>query len=399
MYTHLKERKYYEDLYDRHTVEDARRGMSYYEEFYAEFEKKLPKDDKIERPGNALLLNVFYMQTVGNELLYRYESREQRISEWIERDEAKDKQIADARLAEEPYCHHCHKQGLRIIDKSLMHRKENAKYDDPEEVLFMLRCPHCDKNSAFWEDGTAWKTKPTLCPKCKTEMTHKTTETKKTLTVTYTCPACKHSYKDKMDFTDKDKADEPDPNYDKDRVHFSLADKEFRDKLYAIKDGFERMAELGKEFKEKEENKHIYDAMAELKKPKIAELTTILTPPLEKAGYIEFSLDKPEMGRDVQIGFSCLDSKTNREDYDSRHTLKKLIDKTLLDTNWRLMSDGIHYRLGYLSGRLRAYEQEEDIKNLVMKTKKLKDKSTTKSGSSEKNAWTIKDKNGRDIML
>ena len=137
--------------------------------------------------------------------------------------------------------------------------------------------------------------------------------------------------------------------------------------------------------------------MKELKKPKIAELATLLSPILEEAGYIEFHLDKPEMGKDVFIGFSCLDSKSDREDYDSRKTLKKLVDKALLDTNWRLMSDGIYYRLGYLNGRLRAYEREEDLKELVIKSKKLKQKS--ESISPTKNAYTVKDKNGGDIIL
>lgn len=67
---------------------------------------------------------------------------------------------------------------------------------------------------------------------------------------------------------------------------------------------------------------------------------------LEKEGYIDFHLDKPEMGRDVYVGFSCLDSNSDRKDYDSRKTLKKLVDSALEDTNWRLMSDGISYRLG-----------------------------------------------------
>jgi hypothetical protein len=260
----------------------------------------------------------------------------------------------------------------------------------------MLRCPHCDKNSAFWEDGTAWKPKPTLCPKCKSEMTHKTTETKQAITYTYRCPSCGHNYKDKMDL--KDEKEKPDPDYAKDRVHYCLEDKKFRDKLFEIRRGFEEMAALGKEFKEKEENKHIYDAVKELKKPKIAELSPLLALKLEKAGYTEFSLDKPDMGRDVYIGFSCLDSKPDRDDYDSKKTLKKLVDKALIDTNWRLMSDGIHYRLGYLSGRLKAYEREEDIKQLVMKSKKLKDKSSTPE-ELKKNEWRIKDKDGNDILL
>lgn len=375
MYTHLKERQYYEDIYDRHTVEDGRRGMVHYDKFHAEFESKLPKDDKIDRPGNAILLNTFYMQAVGNKLLDRYENREQRITEWMAKDEDKDNQIAGARLTEEPYCRHCGKQGLRITDKSLMHRGEHYKHDDPEEVLFMLKCPHCGKNSAFWEDGTAWKPKPTLCPKCKAEMTHKTTKTKAAITLTYACPSCGHSYKDKMDL--RDKKEKPDPNYDKDRIHFCLVDKEFRDKLFEIRRGFEEMARLGKQFKEKEDNKHIYDAVAELKKPKIAELTPLLAPVLEKAGYTEFSLDKPEMGRTVIIGFNCLDSKSDREDYDSRNTLRKLVKKSLIGTNWRLTTDGISYRLGYLTGRLHAYEQEEDLKKLVMQEQKLKSKSET----------------------
>lgn len=397
MYTHLKERKYYEDLYDKFTIENARRGMVHYDKFYAEFESKLPKDEKMDRPGNAFLINVFYMETVGNELLDRYEKRDSKIIEWIARDEAKDDQISDARLSEEPYCHHCGKQGLRITDKSFMHRSKTYKIGDPEEVLFMLRCPHCVKNSAFWEDGTAWKVKPTVCPKCSSEVTHKTTKTKKAITITYSCTSCKHSFKDKMDLTSKE--EKPDPDFDKDRFHFCLVDKEFRDRLFKMRQDFRGMAELGKKFKEKEDNKHIYDAVKEMKKPKIAELVPLLSPVLEKAGYIEFHLDKPEMGRDVYVGFSCLDNKSDREDYDSRKTLKKLVDSALSDTNWRLMSDGISYRLGYLNGRVKAYEGEEALKELVIKSGKLKPEQTSSLATYKKADRTLKTPDERQVIL
>lgn len=393
-YAYLKGKGYYEDLYDRMTVEDARRGMTYYDNFLIEFEAKLAKDDKIERPGNAVLLNMFYMQTVGDELLRRYQMRDERINEWMTRDESKDAQIASARLSEEPYCHHCGKQALRIIDKSLMHRGESYDPKDSEEILFMLRCSHCDKNSAFWQDGTAWKSKPNLCPKCNSETKHTTSKTKKFIILTCVCPTCKHSYKDKLDLAIKEEG--ADSDFDKDRVHFCLADKEFRERLFEIRRGFKEMAALGKEFKE-EDNKHTYDAMSELKKPKITELTLLLSPSLEKAGYTEFSLDKPEIGRDVYVGFSCLDSRAAREDHDSRKTLQKIIKQSLEDTNWRLMSDGISYRLGYLSGRLRAYEREEDIKELVIKNGKLKHIST--EDNSRKNAYTIRGKDGKRIIL
>lgn len=369
MYTHLKERHFYEDSYDRHTVEDARRDIVYYDKFYAELESKLDKDDTIDRPGNAVILNVFYMQAVGLELLRRYENRDQDIREWMAKDEAKDDRIVSARLIEEPHCQHCSKEGLRIIDKSLTHRGDTYNIDDSEEVLFMLRCPHCEKNSAFWKDGEVWKPKPTLCPKCNSEATQTTKRTKKAITFTYICPSCKHSFKEKMDFSKKE--EKCDPDFEKDRAHFCLWDNEFREHLFATRKGFEDMAKLGKEFKEKEDNKHIYDAIKEMKKPKIAELVPLLSPVLKKAGYIEFSLGKPEMGKDVFIDFSCLDSKSDREDYDSRKALKKLVDEVLVDTNWRLMSDGIFYRLGYLNGRLRAYEREDDLKSLVERNIKV----------------------------
>jgi hypothetical protein len=337
------------------------------------------------------------MQSVGDELIRRYKERDATIDQWMANDGAKDDQIAATRLIQEPYCRHCNKQGLRIVDKSLMHRKEKFDIGDPEEVLFTLKCPHCDKLSAFWEDGAAWKPKPTLCPKCNTEVKHTTTSTKKAITFTYTCPSCKHSYKDKIDLTEK--TEKPDPDYEKDRIHYCLLDVEFRDKLIETQRGMDNLVRLGKEIKEKEDNKHIYDAVKDMKKPKIAELVPLLSPILEKAGYIEFHLDKPEMGRDVYVGFSCLDNKSGRDDYDSRKTLKKLVDSALSDTNWRLMNDGISYRLGYLNGRVKAYEGEDALKDLVIKSGKLKPKQTSSIATPKKTNGTLKTPDGREVML
>lgn len=403
MYTHLRERKYYEDLLDRFTVEAGRRNIKYYDDFFDEIKSKLKPGEKIDRPGNAIILNAFYMAVVGDDLIRRYNEREGEIASMMARDAAKDEQITIARLQEEPSCQHCSRQGLRIKDKSLMHRNLDHKYGDPEEVMFMLECPHCKKNSAFWEDSTAWKIKPDLCPKCSTELTHTSKGTKNAITITYTCPSCAHTYKEKLDMTVK--KEKPDPDFEKDRYHYCLHDPEFRDHLMKMKRDFEEMARLGKEFKEREDNKHVYDAVKEMKKPKIAELTDLLTAALKKAGYIEFSLDKPEMGKDVYVGFSCLDDKSGREDNESRKTLKKLVDTMLEETNWRLMSDGISYRLGYLSGRLRAYEGEENLKNLVMKDKKLLAKAKASADKAAKEAKptnknrTLKTPDGKEVIL
>lgn len=69
------------------------------------------------------------------------------------------------------------------------------------------------------------------------------------------------------------------------------------------------------------------------------------------------------------------------------------------------MSDGISYRLGYLSGRLRAYEGEEDLKNLVMKDDKLLAKakaSADKTAKGEKltnKSRILKTPDGKEVIL
>ena len=67
------------------------------------------------------------------------------------------------------------------------------------------------------------------------------------------------------------------------------------------------------------------------------------------------------MGRYVTVPFVVQDGKADRVEYDSKTQLKKLINIALDKTNWRLMSDGVSYRVGYLSGKLRCHETEEDL--------------------------------------
>lgn len=362
MYTYLKPREHYEDRYDRLTVEFARQDMKYFNQFYEKWFKIMP-DEKPDSIRSVFHLNGVYMQMVGNGLLDRYDKRDSEISEMMTEDEDKDEKLANARLTAEPVCQHCGKTDLKITDKSLLNKDG---LDSQEAVLFFLKCAKCGKNSAYWEDGEAWEPHKTYCPKCKAEMTDKRNMRGEVLTTTYKCQACGHSYKDKLDL--KPKKEKLDPDYETDRQLYCLHDKKNLDEHRDAKWRYDNLGRMSKELKEKEENKELYDAVAKLRKPKIAELADMLKDALDKAGYIKFSLDKPEIGRNVKVSFSCLDDKSDREDYESRKTLQKLLRQTLADTNWRLTSDGISYRLGYLSGQLRAYESEDDMLGFIKKS-------------------------------
>lgn len=390
---HLKQRQFYEDVYDRLTVECGRRDTETFNELHDKFFEAMPDEPRNSHRA-VLHLNLLYMIFVGNELVDRYDGRESQIQEMMARDKAKDQQVIGARLVSEPACQHCGTTGLRLTYKMLCHRDS---FDKPEEVLFILRCSKCQKNSAVWSDGKQLETKEKPCPKCGIEMEMMDSRRGKIITTTYTCPSCGHQYKSKLDLKPKKK--EIDPNFESDRAIYCLHDDKFRQELRDAKWRYEEMARLGEEMKEKERNKHIYDAIAELKRPKIAELGSLLRPRLEKFGYVEFGLDKPEIGKIAYISFSCLDSKSDREDYDSRKTLQTTIRKALSDTNWRLTSDGISYRLGYLTGRLRAYEEEEELRKLVVKSGLKINPKKFDDDEAKKNAYRIKGKNGEDIIL
>src|SRR5690606_22422525 len=62
----------------------------------------------------------------------------------------------------------------------------------------------------------------------------------------------------------------------------------------------------------------------------------------------------------------------SRKDYESSNNLQKILKEALEGTNWRLVSNSLSYRLGYVSGQLKGYEREEDILEILGKKKEQK---------------------------
>ena len=115
----------------------------------------------------------------------------------------------------------------------------------------------------------------------------------------------------------------------------------------------------------KEEHKEKYDAVDNLNKLTVVALENLLMLLCKKSKYIKFQFGTPDTDKDLIVPFTVHEANPEREDLASSHDLKKLIKKALKDTNWRLMSDGISYRMGILTGRLRVYEREKDLLKLA----------------------------------
>lgn len=400
----LELRQSYEDRYDHSTVNLCRAREDMLRRVIDKARKEgLPKltgKDKDKDPERefAKVINLSYYSMVDCMAGDRWEERERTINEWMAKDEAKDRQLNEARLSKEPICQHCNKTGLRIIDKLLMNRSDDIMSND-EEVLFMLECTHCHKRSSIWQDGARWERRKTHCPKCRAVMIETSTRKGYILTDTYVCPSCSHSYKETLDLTPtKSNAEEFDPLYETDQARFCLTAEQGA-KYLEGKRNLESLGKLMDEMKEKEANKALYDAVGSLQKVNIGQLTTVLQSALDMAKYSEPHFEQPDMGKDVTIAFSCLDTKADRSDYDSRNTLKKAVAEALHETNWRLMSSGIDYRLGYLTGRLRAYEREEDLLALVRKDKKLIEKFAKKASDIDVSTDEFLTVDGREVRL
>lgn len=349
----VKPRQYYVDLYDKMTVEKARR--------YEAIHKKLIEEKSAEEPvilGFGDVFNDIHMYFFKGEEYYNKEST---IKKWIERDELLDKFIEETEPPENITCLTCGRLTF-VMNKTLDMSIDDKKSD---RILFMYQCPlnHLP-HRAFYNDGTEYRPQVHTCPKCSGKLSDSYERIDDVITTTTTCDRC--DYKE-VSSIELNKKEEPviDPDFVKDRERFCLNEGEGKKYLSERFDAI-AMSHLVDDMKKEEKLKPLREKVANIKKITIPELEGILAPIFEENQYIKFHLKDPEVGRELAVPFVAYDGKS-RNEYDSSKTLEKLIKKALEGTNWRLMSDGVRYRLGMLEGRIRAYEKEEDLFKIVNK--------------------------------
>jgi predicted nucleic acid-binding Zn ribbon protein len=364
--TYLKDRSVYEDRYDAITVELCRAREETVEKTLGE-RPPIGADGEVDPANGYYVYSVFYFQFVETVAGERWQKREETIRKWMADDDAKDRQLAEAKPSVHPYCLSCG-EDMAIFEKTFLHCEQTRKKAD--DILFMFECKPCGKRQALWQDGSQWEGAQARCEKCQADVTETHKRRGKTITSTYTCANCGHEHKDVMKLG-AESAEAPDPYFKIDLRRFCF-DETTGKKFLARKAHLEHIRGLLAQGRQQigadpATADPVAEAAKAIRQLKIAQVANLLTPIAAKAGYSDFKLGEPQIGREVAVPFGCLDTRPDREDYDSRTTLKKLITQALEGTNWRLMSDGVHHRLGYLNGRLRAYESEDDLRTLAAK--------------------------------
>ena len=361
MLQHLHPKQYYIDLYDLFTVKEC---LDWYWRIHNGMEKHRgefqPKEPHTDFDHEVLKLCSYTVNVLKGE---RYRHRADRVKEWMEKDERTQKRFDEAMPPIGIICKECGGP-TRLAMKEFWHGSElNAK------VWFMFECLMCRKRASYFEDGSEWISEKEKCPKCKNELDIQSRKEGGNVVDTVKCLHCNTAKEVVHDFDKSHREFEAKQEKDrqlleKHRSEFCLNDENGPEYLRQLDD----LIRFGRELKEQEKKEATpaYKKAKQLKKLRVHELQKLLVPILEKEGYVNFALGQPDMGRFVAINFTATDSKDGRDEYHSQKELKKLITNTLEDTNWRLMSEGISYRIGIVSGRLRAYEKEEDAMEMFV---------------------------------
>lgn len=372
-FTYLKSEQHYIDIYDSGTIDYCRR---FEKGFQLKAEKLLPKKKPVTttktegHPGGVVAVALYFYS--GE----RAVKKEEAIQKWMQKDQARDEKLATAEPPDNIICPSCG-DAMICNTKDLYHA-----YDFPLRVLFLFRCQSCNKGRGVFDDGKEWEMPKKICPQCSAVLQEKNSRNKKAIITFYSCLNC--PYKEKEVFTlssPPQEEESKDPYFERDRARLCFTEEQTRN-YSEQKIRLENVTKMFEESKEREKHKDVYDAAAQLQKLTIDQLEQTLVAVMAKEGYIKLQLGQPEMDKYVIIPFTVRDAKPDRDYRSSEIDLRHLLRATLEPTSWRLMNDGITYRLGILSGKLKGYEREEDLVRLVEQIKKKKSEQRFKKDGS-----------------
>lgn len=368
---YLHDEQYYTDLYDLLTIKNCLRIIQFWQKAYREKSnekeiKDLPQEEKIK--GFSYYLNWELYGTQGE----RYRRKKERIEEMVEADRKRQDFYDNISEPSNISCNSC---GKRLYSDTKILEDFT---DKPMKVLFYFPCTTCKEKRAVYNTGEEYVSKPSLCPKCghKLDESHTIKKGKSKIIIwKRKCSSCKFADEEIEDFEKKHLEWEKEKQKDKEllekyRKDFCLSDEKGQEYIELV-DKMKVAHEVFEEEKQRYDNP-VYQRSIQLKKIEIVELEKLLSELFEKEKYIKLSFDKPEIGQYVIVPFTVQDADSSRKGFDSSNNLQKIVKDALEDTNWRLVSNSLSYRLGYVSGQLKGYEREEDMLELAGKKKEQK---------------------------
>lgn len=277
--------------------------------------------------------------------------REKKVREQMQRDERKDYLLNNISPPPNIRCTSC---------GSIMYCFDHLFKEDDTKILFGFECPqkHLPRR-LYYPDGSEYFFPKKICNDCGHELHSLPSRTAgDKLILSDKCSNCGKVYS--LEYDDSSIVVEPITEEDRKRYCTYFRGRgTFKQDLLAIGNLIDKYDIFGK--KKEQDSATDINLIEVLTVPKLEQRLTKVS---EEAGYIKFQFDKPKVGKYLIVEFSTQDP-TDRNANESIQLLTKTFKKELFITNWRLMTAGISYNLGFLCGQLKAYQEEDDLKKIA----------------------------------
>jgi len=282
-----------------------------------------------------------------------WKAKRSTIEKWMDRDRRLDELYNNAQAPVGIYCTTCG-------DELEMNLKTPAEKDGKDDVLFFYRCSKKHRGRAFYSVGAAYISKPSLCVECGEDtLVSESGRDNDALTIIDTCTACGHvdsfTFDSDPEFTDEE--------FESLRAKYCLSDEEgeqYLDMLSSMED----MKKLQEQIQDREDTQAMYALIESIQRISVPQFKESMVKLMEDAAFSNIHFDDPVMKGDVQLKLYADDSTTANA-YDREKSITKLIRKELAHTNWKLMNDGVSFRMGVFTIRFRGFDNEDDVKKLV----------------------------------
>lgn len=271
-------------------------------------------------------------------------SKSKVIRKMIEDDMRKDHLVKSTPIPEHVKCNEC--------GQEMTFYTHTFNYDNTE-IRFVFSCPNkhlpmkCTR-----ANGKEYLPPKPKCTACSSEDFTVTQEViDDTLVITDVCHNCGHVEKMELD----NFQNESEPINEDERAMY-CTQYESENPLEHLHGLLQIIGEVVKNPKKE------YD-LEKVQKMTIPQIENRLKERLEKETYIKLSFDKPKMGRNVIVEYSVQDG-SDRNATESKSRLRRILIETLMETNWRMYSK-ITYRMGYIQGKLKGFENEADLQEIA----------------------------------
>lgn len=332
-----KPNQYYFDRHHREIIAELKPLYKPVEEAFKRM-RELGED----KDGSHYSLNFEF----GEKAVKLNRLRNQIIIAEMESDDKKDKLVEANPIPKKIRCNTC---GKKMTFTSHM-------FDaDCQEIRFLFACKNNHlPRKVVRANGTEYVLPQKKCANCGGTEFSSTKEVNGNTLIFYDeCTACYATDILELDNTPEDTQ----PIDENERKQFCSNFTNVKSPMESLIQLLELFDKIGKE------KKITYD-LDSIKKFDILAVQGRLRKKLKKHGYRKFDLDKPVMDRQITVAFN-VHSTLQTVPLKAKIEMRQLLKKYLLKTNWRVVQSKITYRMGYLEGKLKCYESEQDLQNIA----------------------------------